>query len=190
MENIPLITLTEQIKTKQIPSFIEKIAKKINENTTIYILDQNGIQKNKPNICLYQKLSREYNLWIDNGPRNIGDIVDVFMSGANTITIREKYYKNLNINDIKDITENQIFININLEKPTNIFFPNIDGKTLFEKRETIENNPQNHNILKQQTKNTPLHVYENNPQNLKFWETYNIKGIITDINNLKEFKQK
>ena len=189
MENIPLITITEQIKTNQIPLLIENISTKIDENTTIYIQDQNGIQKNKPNLCLYQKLSRDYNTWIDNGPRTIGDIVDTFMSGANTITIREPLYRKLNINDIKDITENQIFLNINLEKPTNIFFPKIDGKTLFEKRETIENNPKYNNILKQQTKNTPLYIHENNPQNLNLWKKYNPQGIITNLDNIKEFKQ-
>jgi len=190
METIPLIKLTEQIKINQIPNFIEKITEQINENNTIYIQDIHGIQKNKPNICLYQRLSRDYNLWIDNGPRNLGDTVDTFMSGANTITIRESLFRKLNINDIKDITENQIFINIDLEKPTNTFFPNIDGKTIFEKRETIENNPKYNDVLKQQTKNTPLYIYENNPQNLTFWKKYNTQGIITNLDNIKEFKQK
>ena len=56
----------------------------------IYIFDMDGLEKDKPNLCTYQRLSSFVELWVDNGPRNIGDVVDSTMAGATDITLRKK----------------------------------------------------------------------------------------------------
>jgi hypothetical protein len=190
MELIPLIKLDKQITINKIPTFLENIKGEINEGDKIYLLDNNGIEKNKPNLCTYQRLSKDYNIWVDNGPRNLGDIVDVFMTGAETITIHEKLYHNLNLSDIREITENKIFLRIEFEQPTEQSIPTADGVVCFENKEKVENNFKYADHLKQiQIRNIPLYVYENNPEKIVFWKKYNIQGIIADFDKIKEFKQ-
>jgi hypothetical protein len=190
MDFIPLLRLDKQITINKIPSFLESIKGKINEGDKIYLYDQNGIEKNKPNLCIYQRLSRDYNLWVDSGPRNLGDIVDVFLTGAERTTIHEKLYPNLNLSEIREITENKIFLRIDFEQPTDHLFPKVDGVVCFENMEKVENNFKYTDYLKQiQIKNTPLYVYENNPEKIFFWKKYNIQGILTDFDKIKRLKK-
>ena len=84
MEIIPMIFLkneklinTKLSKAKHFNNVLEKTSE-----STLYILDNDGIEKNKPNLNLYQELSKSYILWVDAGPRNIGDVVDLVIAGS------------------------------------------------------------------------------------------------------------
>ena len=53
----------------------------------LYIYDSDAIKKGKPNIQFYQKLSGSYEILVDAGPRDIGDVVDYLTAGAETIIL-------------------------------------------------------------------------------------------------------
>jgi len=108
MEIIPLITLEKRriLETNQKTTETKEIDQ-INEDEKIYILDKDGIEKDKPNLCLFQKTSNSYSLWIDSGPIELGDIVDSFMAGASAITIRKNLWKKLDLKKIREISENE-----------------------------------------------------------------------------------
>ncbi len=185
MEIIPLI----KIKNRKIfDSTIEDIIldkKKIFSDKKIYILDFDGIEKNKPNICTYQKLGKHYDLWIDFAPKDMGDIVDSFMSGGKTVVIRKNYYKNFNPISIKEISENNILLFVdkdNLVEKNN----HIDGYVSFKDREKVSSDFEVYSNIRP-VKNR-LYVYEKKPENKKYWENQEIKGLIVDIKNFMEFK--
>jgi len=186
MEIIPCITLKNYntINNSVTP---ENISNYIKEGEKLYILDLDGIEKNKTNFELYQKISSSYDLWIDCGPRNIGDVVDIFMIGATSITIRKNKYRKFNIADIRDISENKVYLNIELSdlknyKVDDSSLNDFDGFVNFNNRQDIE---QDNEFDKYKNK---IYFYEDNAKNKSFWEAHGANGLLVDISKLKEFK--
>jgi len=189
MEIIPLIKMRgKKILDHQIANIIEK-SKNIDGEKPIFILDYDGIESNKPNLCTYQKLSKYYELWVDFAPKNLGDVVDSFMSGAKAAVIRKKLFKKFDIKEIKDISENKIFLNIegkedDIQTPVSI--GEVDGYITYKTREGIEGNFKYQTDLKQIFSN--LYIYEKNPDNTSYWEKHEVKGLLVDFSKYKEFK--
>jgi hypothetical protein len=192
MEIIPCIALKNyNIKNQLISS--ETISQFIKEGEKLYILDLDGIEKNKPNLCFYQKISNSYDLWIDCRPRNIGDIVDIFMTGATSVTIRRDVQPSFNISDIKDISENNVYLNLNINDnksliSNDLFLKDSDGFVIFNKKEEIEQEKEFSKYLNDLQIQNKIYCYENNVNNCLFWEGFGAKGLIVDINKLKEFE--
>jgi uncharacterized protein related to proFAR isomerase len=185
MEFIPLITL-------QKGKIVENISEKLDEFKKLYVLDLDGIEKGKPNFDIYQKLSTSVDLWVDNGPRNIGDVVDTFMAGATDITIRRGLCPNLKISDIRDVSDNKIYANIDFEKlnelDNDMFFYDVDGLVNLIEKDRIELNLEYSKYLNKARLGKKIYSYEPNPKNLSFWAGFNIEGLLVDIKNFKEFK--
>jgi uncharacterized protein related to proFAR isomerase len=192
MEIIPCITLKKYKITNQSIS-LESISQYIKEEEILYILDLDGIQRNKPNICTFQKLSSNYQLWVDYGPRNIGDIVDIFMTGATSVTIRRALSPSLKISDIKDISENKVYLNIDFQdfkinSRDDLFLKEYDGFVNFNNKEEIEQDFKFGEHLNKIQKQNKIYSYENDVKNRFFWEKIGITGLLVDVNKLKEFK--
>lgn len=49
---------------------------------TFYVIDINGLLKNRPQINLIQEMSKGKNLWVESGVRLAEDAIDVLMAGA------------------------------------------------------------------------------------------------------------
>jgi len=192
MEIIPCITLKKYKITNQSIS-LENISQYIKEEEILYILDLDGIQRGKPNLCTFQKLSSNYQLWVDYGPRNIGDIVDIFMTGATSITIRRVLYHSLKISDIRDISENKVYLNIDFEdfkinSSYDLFLKEYDGFVNFNNKEELEKDFKFKEHLNKIQKQNKIYCYENDVKNRFFWERFGVTGLLVDINKLKEFK--
>jgi len=194
MELIPLIKTYKKEIISDIPLTEENILEKIGENRLLYILDIDGIERDKPNYCNYQKLSKSFDLWIDCGPRNLGDVVDAFMAGATRITIRREFYGQLDINSIREITENKIYTHLNLESERkkvddDLFFQVSDGLVTFNDKEKIELEYKYSDFLKYQSSKNKVFSYEYDPLNVSFWKDYNIDNLLVDIQLIKEFEK-
>ncbi len=193
MEIIPLIKLKKRKILGHPESFLKDVLKEINENEKIYILDLDGIEKDKPNFCTFQRLSSSYDLWVDFGPRNLGDVVDAVMAGANTITLRKPLWSNIEISDIKDITENKIFTNVDFEYKGKYDFKDvhkqqIDGFVNFYTREKIESSFQDSDYLKTISMKKKIYTYESDLRNISYWKGFAIKGVLVDFDKIKEFR--
>jgi len=194
MEIIPLIKLNKRKIIDEDESSSDNIFEQIDEEQLLYILDLDGIEKDKPNLCTYQKLSKSYELWIDNGPRNLGDVVDAFMAGATRITIRKDLCLQLDIPSIREITENKIYININLEDQKthvseDMFYHEIDGLVNFNDREKIRLDFRYSDFLKQFSIKNKIYSYESDPLNVSYWKNYGVEGLLVEIKKLQEFKK-
>lgn len=194
MEIIPLIKLKKRKIIDEDESSSDNIFEQIDEEQLLYILDLDGIEKDKPNLCTYQKLSKSYELWIDNGPRNLGDVVDAFMAGATRITIRKDLCLQLDIPSIREITENKIYININLEDQKtqvseDMFYHEIDGLVNFNNREKIRLDFRYSELLKQFSIKNKIYSYESDPLNVSYWKNYGMEGLLVEIKKLQEFKK-
>jgi hypothetical protein len=193
METIPLIKLKKRKIIDEEESSSPNILEQINDDQLIYILDYDGIEKDKPNLCTYQKLSKTYELWVDFGPRNLGDIVDAFMAGATRITIRRDLCLQLDIPSIREITENKIYLNINLENQKthiseDMFYHNIDGMVNFNNREKIRSDFRYSDFLKKFSTKNKIYSHESDPLNVSYWKNYSVEGLLVDIKKIREFK--
>jgi len=193
MEIIPLIKLKKRKILDYPKSFLNDITNEIDDNEKVYILDFDGIDRNKPNLCTVQRLASSFDLWIDFGPKNLGDIVDAVMTGATTITLRKTLWPESELSDIKDITENKIFTNIDFEYKgkfdfKDIYKENLDGFVNFYTREEIESSFQNSDYFKTISNKKDIFTYESNLKNISYWKGYAVKGIFVDFDKYKEFK--
>lgn len=197
MDIIPLIQLKKgKISVEQEESVLSsiEILEQIDKDTNIYVLDIDGITKDKPNLCLYQKLSKSHVLWVDTGPCVLGDIVDGIMAGATNITVRKNLWHGLGISSIREITENKIYTDIGLKNQndykTGAFsFYDVDGLVVFDRKNQVEGNFKYSSLLKNLCIKHEIYAYEQDPKNFSYWEKLGIIGLLVDISKIKEFKK-
>lgn len=199
MEIIPLIRMENRkplLENKGREASIDELLGKLNKDSNIYFLDVDGLEKDKPNLCTYQKISSHYNMWIDAGPRVLGDVVDAVMAGATSITVRQNLWPKLDIEKIKEFTENEIYVGIDFKDRINhkldIFLPyGIDGIVLLNEREEIEKDFKIADSVKSLVSRSmqyKLYVCESNPENIYYWEKRGAVGLLVDVNKIERFK--
>jgi uncharacterized protein related to proFAR isomerase len=189
MDLIPLIHMKNRkihLEKNGDPISLREFSQIVEENIKLYILDLDGIEKDKPNLCTYQRISSSHDLWVDFGPRDLGDVVDATMAGATDITLRKNLCPQLHITDIKEITENKIYANIDFTE--SISFENEDGLVNFNSREETERNYKYGSYLKRIGVNNKIYSYESELKNRSYWDHFNVKGLLVDLNKIKEFK--
>ena len=192
MEIIPFITLKNRKIINPTVS-IDKLSQYIKEGEKLYVLDLDGIEKDKPNLCTFQKISSNYQLWIDCGPRTLGDVVDIFMTGAESVTLRKTLFSSINISDIREISENKVYLKIDFQdykkyNNYNSFLKEYDGFVNFNNKEEIEQDFKFEEFLNKIQMQNKIYFYEKEIRNRNFWEKIGATGLMADIDKLKEFK--
>ena len=115
MRTIPLIYFQKRkIRAEEDGDLVSfnDVFEGVDKDEEIYVLDLDGIRMDKPNLCSYPKLSEHCKLWVDAGPRILGDVVDMVMAGATDITIRKSLCPKLDISSIREITESKIYTEV------------------------------------------------------------------------------
>lgn len=200
MEIIPLIYMKNRkphLEEKGDPSLFKETLEQLDEGQNIYFLDIDGLEKNKPNFCTYQRLSGHHNMWIDAGPRVLGDVVDAVMAGATAVIVRQDLWPKLDIEKIKEFTENEIYMGIDLKNQAknlnNVLLPSgIDGVVLLSNRDEIEKEFKTADLVRELIRKADKHklyVYESNPENVHYWEKRGAVGLLVNINKIEEFKK-
>jgi hypothetical protein len=175
MEIIPLIHLKKRrILGKEIS--LKDLLNRIKD--IVYILDMDGIEKNKPNFDFYQKLSRYRKIWVDCGPRYLGDVVDAVMAGAVNVTIRRNHWKEGDLSGIKEIAEIDISIDADLREVQTF---DADNLVVFLDREEVEGDFKFSSSLKNLCIRHRVYVYEPKLENLSYWKGFGIKGLLKDV---------
>ncbi len=188
MKLIPLLTLDSRNLADDQSKLLDDLTKN-NSEKTIYVLDLYGINKDKPNLNTYQKLSRDFDPWIDSGPRTIGDIVDNFLAGATAVTLRKEYLSKIDVAQIREISENKIYMNLDSNGLEILKYYDPDGLVNFKTREEIEHDLELNYLLKQIASKRDVFSYERDVKNITYWKHCGIKGLLIDINKIQEFKK-
>lgn len=194
MEIIPTIYLENrkiQIEKNGANISLDKVLENVDKDKEIYFFDIDGIEKNKPNICTYQKIAEKRDVWVDTGPRALGDVVDLLMAGTNKITIRPNLFPIKETPSIKDMTENIIYSMVDLPYDKETFFnasdfPGIDGLIFFpdEKRTVVRF--QKEEELKKLCNKYKIYVGDSNEKNIPYWKKIGVSGLLLDLKNYKE----
>ncbi|HDM67225.1 MAG TPA: hypothetical protein ENG62_02430 [Thermoplasmatales archaeon] len=188
MEYIPLI----RVKRRKIGNNIseEKIRETQLKGYKIYILDEDGIRKDKPNVSLYQRLSRYQEIWVDAGPRNEGDLVDILIAGASMVTLRRENWYNLDINELRELTENPLYLYVEVSRTIEKqLLSQYDGIVVFTPIEKLREDFTLEGILKELCRKIDTYAYERNPTYIRSWENIGVKGLIVDIEEIERFTE-
>ena len=188
MEIIPVLTLDKRIDTKEQSELADRL-EGIESDKTVYVLDLHGINKDKPNLCVYQRLSRDFDLWIDSGPRNLGDVVDNFLAGASAVTLRDNTWKNINIPGIREVSENKIYLDLNSKIIDGLNYYDIDGLVNFKQRNDVEKDADFSYSLKKISVKNNIFSYETDIKNLTYWKALGINKLLVDFDKLEEFER-
>ncbi len=197
MEIIPLIYLKKRkiVAEKEGDWLsINEVLERVDKDEKIYVLDIEGIEENKPNLCLYPKLSENHKIWVDAGPRVLGDVIDSIMAGATNITVRKKIWSELDISSIREITESEVYVDIGPKSQDiqRIDFPlshDINGLVLFNNKNQIETDFKYGSFLKNLCIKYKIYAYESNSKNFSYWKTLGVAGLLIDIRKSREFKK-
>ena len=189
MDLIPLIYIEDRKirigKTSE-PMSVKDFLKDNKDKKKIYIFDLDGINSDKPNLCTYQRLASFSDLWVDNGPRNLGDVVDTTMAGATDITLRKNLSPQLHISNIREITENNIYEYEELDD-INLFFDS-DGIVTFKNKENLDSDFKLKDNIKRIISKNMTYVYDSDMKDKSFWEKLGVQGLLVDLKNMAEIK--
>jgi hypothetical protein len=157
----------------------------------IYLLDYDGIEKNKPNLCTYQKLSKTIDLWVDAGPNDIGDVVDAVMAGATDITLRKQLWPNINLEKIREITEINLYLELCLKKQdkynTKYFLlGGIEGLVVLD---NVKEKNTSTELIKNLAQKHKIYIYETDQRNIDHWEALGVYGLLVNLDDLGAFKK-
>lgn len=188
MEITPILTLDKRISTNEQSDLLKNLSN-LDSYKILYVLDLYGINKDKPNLYVYQKLSRDFDLWIDSGPRNLGDVVDNFLAGATAITIREKYWPNVDVSRIREISENKIYLNLDTNALENLDYYDVDGLVNFKTGEEVERDFKLGSLIKQTVLKKQTFCYEKDIKNITYWKSLGIDKFLVDIDKIGDFEK-
>jgi len=191
MEIIPLITMKKRKIAEDAPS--GNILDKIKDDSILYILDLDGIEKDKPNLCTFQRLSPLYELWVDFGPRDLGDVVDAFMAGATMITLRNHLCPQLSVSHIREISENKVYTNIDFENMNlfnvdDLIFYDSDGLVNLNGKTKLDQDIRYGDYLNNLKMKNKIFTYDSELENLPYWKQFGSEGLLVNINKIEEFK--
>ena len=197
MEIIPLIYLKKReilVEREGQRLSLNEMSEKVDKDEKLYILDIDGIEKDKPNLCLYPKLSENHKIWVDAGPRVLGDVVDSIMAGATNVTVRKKIWPEIDTSSIKEITENEIYAEIspksqNMQIIEFSLLNNVDGLVVFNDKNQIETDFKCGSYLKNLCIKFKMYAYESNQKNFSYWKTLGVAGVLVDLDKIKEFRK-
>jgi hypothetical protein len=60
----------------------------------LYIVDLDGIEHNEPQLDYLQELARDAEVWVDAGPANAEQVIDILVTGARRAVLSTAYLRN------------------------------------------------------------------------------------------------
>ena len=147
----------------------------------IYVFDEDGIKKNHPNVSLYQRLTDIAELWVDAGPRTVGDIVDDVFSGAKRLVIRPDLWNEIDLQSVVDLTENELMASYHssdIQKgiPHDMVFSQAHGIVLQFDERSLHLDFKMNSIIKQICKTKPTYVLDLRKQQSEKWNAFDVAG--------------
>ena len=167
---------------------IDNLFKRVEKDTMLYVLDLDGIERNNPSLDLCQKLTEHCTLWIDEGPRRLDDIMDTIMAGATNITLREELWPEMDLLNVFELTENEIYMCINsrqIQQSQITMFPQREiGVVVFNKELPTNNDSIPENVLKNLAIKHKIYLYTAKSNTSSVFEERGITGILVDLNKI------
>ena len=167
----------------------------IEKDIELYVYDIDGVKKDKPNLCTYPKLSEHCKIWVDHGPRALGDVVDAIMAGATGITLRRQLWPKLEIPSINEITESNIYEMLdpqNITDKTSSFSASIYvyGYIVSSYKDRFKRNFIYDEAIKNICKRFNVTIIESDETFFPFWKNIGVSTLLIELNTWKKVKHR
>jgi len=198
MRTIPLIYFQKRkIRAEEDGDLVSfnDVFERVDKDEEIYVLDLDGIRMDKSNLCSYPKLSEHYKLWIDAGPRVLGDVVDIVMAGATDITIRKSLCPKLDISSIREITESEINTEVDLQtyrehRSSFSLSSNADGFVISSDKDKFKRDFIYDDLVKNLCNKFNVYVIESDDAFFSYWKNIGASGLMIELNMWEKVKHR
>ena len=185
MEIIPVLYLSRIFERNQVsPLYLRDIMKK-QGFSDLYVIDEQGIKKNQPQYDFYQRFSPMFELWVDTGPRDVGDVVDDIFSGAKRVIIRLNLWTGKSLSRVRELTDHDILLAVDKNQMNDLYanpllYEESDGIVVFMTTQ-VKTGFKGESVLNQVIRNKPVYIFDSKEYE-SYWSTKNINGLLQDIN--------
>jgi hypothetical protein len=174
---------------------LKELLSDLDKDTELYVYDKDGVDKDKPNLCTYPKLAEHCKIWVDWGPRTLGDVVDAVMAGATSITLRENLWSKLEISNIREITESNIYETINpqnITDKTSSFSSSadVDGYVVSSYKDKFKRNFIYDEAIKNICKRFNVTTIESDESFFSYWKNIGASTLLVELSTWKKVKHR
>jgi len=167
---------------------IDDLFKQVEKDTKLYVLDLDGIECNNPALDLCQKLTEHCTLWIDDGPRRLDDIMDIIMVGATNITLREELWPEMDLQNVFELTDDEVYFCINAihiqQSQIPMFTQRDIGVVVFNQELPTNDDFFSVNVIKNLAIKHKIYLYTDGSNTISVMEERDITGILVDLNKI------
>jgi hypothetical protein len=170
---------------------LENLFARVEKDALLYVIDCDGIEHNNPNLEVYQRLTEQCILWIDNGPRRIDDVMDTIMAGATNLCLRTALWPIMNLSEILELTDDEVYLALDSSQlePLPSFLHGITGMVVFNKESRQDTEFITASYLKDRTATLKTYLYTTPPATVGYWEERGITGILIDLNKKEGYQE-
>ena len=158
---------------------LDNVLRQVEKDSMLYVLDLDGIERDNPNLEMYQRLAEHCVLWIDNGPRRIDDVMDTIMSGATNLTLREELWLTMDMSGVQELTDDEIYLDktrqYQEQKSLHIGYSEDVGIIVFDETVMYGGLPKEPMGIQKR------YLYTSSLENLSLWTEQGLSGIIIDL---------
>jgi len=199
MNFIPLLKTEEIRKQKQIADFFTMLSDRNQKISSVYLLDKNGVEKNQPALSTHQYAQRWFNTIVDAGCQDVGDVVDILLTGAQIVVIRPNLWREKDLLSVRDISESELylwydpqenlkvdFLSTTLSNQADgliIYFDHVRSPIFFDIRENI-------NKLISVYSKEKIILFDSFKIHQKELGDFGLSSTITNMNDLQEYGDK
>ena len=148
---------------------------------TFYVIDINGLIKNRPQINIIQEMSKEKNLWVESGVRFAEDMIDVLMAGAEYAVLNSML---VGLDELKKICALSQNLMLHMERKNDrVHQMNIEHFADKAKDAGIKKfvmGSRDYWLVKTLAKNVEVYVFAKNDE-IKKLEATGVAGLLLDI---------
>jgi uncharacterized protein related to proFAR isomerase len=151
----------------------------------LYIVDEQGIERNQPQYDFYQRISPLLDIWVDTGPRTMEDVVDEIFAGAKRVIIRLNLWMEESLTQIHELTDHDIFLAVDNNQMYQLYshpilYEEADGLVVFM-TSGMKTDFKSESILTQVMRYKPIYIFDSK-ENETYWASKKINGLLQDIN--------
>jgi len=191
MDCIPLVSIQRGVLLDGLEGnelSIDKLFARVDKDSMLYVLDRDGIERNRPNLDLYQQLTEHCVLWVDGGPRSLDDVMDIIISGATNLTLRPDRWPDADIEGIFELTDDEVYYAVTPEQTTQSpYLPKSTtgvGVIVFPDEHQIEHDFTAASYLKELGMKYKLYLYVGDVKSPSDWWEQGLTGLVVDARTI------
>jgi len=111
MERIPLVHVErgQAVVEGERSSAVETLRELRGEHDLVYVVDLDGVRRNRANIDVYKAVSKKAFLWLDAAPRRVEDVIDLVVAGATRVTLDDALSDD-DLQQLVDMVESDLYL--------------------------------------------------------------------------------